>query len=130
MATTAKHTKEQWQVAGVALYRLNTHGTNRVSALVNVGFDDNGQRMTNAECEQIAANLARYANNFDDLLRVLHKLVVEAGLLADWTRRLDARLVKADGRDPNKEPELGELRRVREAITDAGEIVARATNQP
>jgi hypothetical protein len=68
---TARHTSERWQVAAAALYRLNTHGTNQVSALVNVGFDDNGQRMTNAECEQIAAELARAANHFEKLAEAL-----------------------------------------------------------
>lgn len=54
-----------------------------------------------------------------ELLASLYKTAKAAVDLADWTQRLDEKLIKADGRDPAKEPVLGELRKMAEALVEA-----------
>jgi hypothetical protein len=46
---------------GATIYTLNANGTNRWSARVDGGHDDDGRRISEAECERIAAALAAQA---------------------------------------------------------------------
>ncbi|KQP02499.1 hypothetical protein ASF45_20820 [Pseudorhodoferax sp. Leaf265] len=46
------------RVAGATVYALNIDGVNRWSAQVQPGFDDNDQRVSDAECQTIARRMA------------------------------------------------------------------------
>lgn len=39
---------------GATLYVLNKNGTNAFSMSIQAGFDDNGERLTQKQCENIA----------------------------------------------------------------------------
>lgn len=57
------------------VYTLNANGENRFEFQVQPGKADDGQRTPDAECEQIARDLAHRYNTQPDLLAALESMV-------------------------------------------------------
>lgn len=71
---TAKNTPREWKTGKSCLYCLNQEGEYEFYVSVQAGFNDSGKRPTDSERDEIAYDLARYANNFEKLAEALNDL--------------------------------------------------------